>query len=154
MTVPPPKAWLDQSRADLNAARSRTPDMAECHRRYLYQQAYEKAIKAYVVPTVRKEDDAVQLVLRDTFLGSHTPLSSFAEDETPASFKKRLARKYGNDWQRGHRVLLLVRRRAEALVRTLAGAAVIKAIDATQPNKDARQPSYRYPFQPDANQRP
>ena len=44
--VAPPAAWLRQAHADLRAARTES-GLVECHRRYLYQQAYEKAIKAY-----------------------------------------------------------------------------------------------------------
>jgi hypothetical protein len=40
------KVWLIQARADLTAADATCQDLAECHRRYLIQQAYEKAIKA------------------------------------------------------------------------------------------------------------
>lgn len=141
----PAPLWLAQARSDIAAARA--VDLKDCHRRYLYQQAYEKALKAYLVARIvtRDETDAVMFILRDTILGTHSPLGDYTDEETE-DLNTRLMRKYGNDWNRGAILLRLSRRAAEVFVRSLAGASVLRKIDGTRPTKDARTPSYRYPF--------
>ena len=46
-TIPRASQWLRQARRDLEAARCNT--ISESHRRYFYQQAYEKGVKSMFV---------------------------------------------------------------------------------------------------------
>ncbi|MGM0578169.1 MAG: hypothetical protein ACQEXJ_20760 [Myxococcota bacterium] len=138
---------MDQARADLRAARCTDDAVAECHRRYWLQQAYEKALKAYLVAQVgKRERHEVLLIVRDTILGSHSPLTDFPRGVDLDDLKARLEQAYPDDWQRGLRLVELLRRHAHAFVTNRRGHEALYKLDDTRPSIAARYPSYRYPF--------
>jgi hypothetical protein len=124
------RAWLRQARADLAAGRA--PNVAACHRRYWLQQACEKGIKALGLILWRGHANE-EGMLRNYFLGRHSPL-------------KQLAKEVANDPNvpRSFRFLL---RQLETEMRQLDGANVLERVDATTPSMDPMDVSYRYPFQ-------
>jgi HEPN domain-containing protein len=128
-------------------ARSRERGGREaCHTRYFLQQAYEKAIKAYMLAKLGQEHANVELILHDTILGSHSPLFDFRPQEDLAELEERLIRQYPDHWQRGIMVLKTLRREAYNVLMCRRGANMLVQIDATRQSIRANVPSYRYPF--------
>lgn len=143
---PAPRSYLEQAKADFRVSQATHADLRACHTRYFLQQAYEKAIKAYMLAKLGPEDSQVEHLLRDTILGSHSPLADFRPDEDLTELTDRLIRKYPNHWQRGIKVLKTLRREAYGLLSGRRGANVLVLLDATRQSIRADVPSYRYPF--------
>lgn len=146
-TLGEPKVWLRQARRDLAAARCGTTD--ECHRRYWYQQSYEKAIKAYAITLVTSKNAQVLAGFRDSFLRHHAPLAvaKASEEEGEESMEHRLKRIYPKSWEEIVKTVVNVRRLTENFVDNLKHARSIRKIDATHPSMAVTAVSYRYPFQ-------
>ncbi len=144
---PAPRTYLEQARADLRASKVVAPMLLPCHTRYFLQQAYEKAIKAYLLARLgTREDLQVQYLLRDTILGSHSPLADFRPDDDLVEMRERLMRQYPEHWQHGIAVLKMLRREAYALLRGRRTANTLVQLDSTRQSIRAEVPSYRYPF--------
>ncbi|MDI1435941.1 MULTISPECIES: hypothetical protein [Polyangium] len=123
------RAWIRQAGADLAAAKADTDALAECHRRYLIQQSYEKAIKALALMLWDGADDEMREFDR-LFLGQHSPLKSLGESESTLS-----------------KALFNFRRRIETFLnKRVDNADLLLRIDATKPSKRPNDVSYRYPF--------
>ena len=143
-----PKVWLRQARRDLAAARGGVSD--ECHRRYWYQQSYEKAIKAYAITLVTSKDAQVLSGFRDAFLRHHAPLAVAKEsgEEGIEALEDRLRRNYPKRWEEIVKTVVNVRRLTESFVDNLNHARSVRKIDSTHPSLAVSAVSYRYPFQP------
>ncbi len=122
------KAWLRQAEADLNAANVEAEGLAECHRRYWLQQAYEKGIKSLALMLWNGTDDQMRELER-LFLLQHSPLKNLAGAASPLS-----------------KALFLLDREVRVFVRRLDNAEMLLKIDATSPTTRVDEVSYRYPF--------
>lgn len=122
------KAWLRQARADLNACIGAGQDaLAECHRRYLLQQACEKGMKALGL-VLWDERAADVATFNRFFLHRHDPLSRLrAQEGLPRS-------------------LWALLRQIDAELGTIDNARLLRQVDATSPSTDPADVSYRYPF--------
>ncbi|MBX3181657.1 MAG: hypothetical protein KIT72_12680 [Polyangiaceae bacterium] len=118
------KAWLRQARADLEASRQTV--LAECHRRYLLQQAYEKGVKALGLRLWR--GSLADADFRRLFLHRHDPLSRL---QAEADLAKAL------------RIFL---RQINSELSTLDNAGLLLRVDGTSPTTNRSDVSYRYPF--------
>ena len=143
---PTPRSYLEQAKADFRASRVTHDDVRPCHTRYWLQQAYEKAMKAHMLAKLGQEDKEVEQVLRDTILGSHSPLADFRPGEDLGELEKRWTRQVPNHWKRGLKVLKMLRREAYGLLHGQRGANVLAKLDATRQSIRVDLPSYRYPF--------
>lgn len=122
------RAWIEQSEADLLAARTDADGLRECHRRYWIQQSYEKAIKAYALMQWTGSDEEEAQFAR-LFLLQHSPLTHVQGTGTPLS-----------------KPLHLLTRQVLTFVRGLDNGALLLKIDGTTPRNDPSEISYRYPF--------
>jgi hypothetical protein len=78
-------AWLRQARADLDACVKGREVLAECHRRYLLQQACEKGVKALGL-VLWDERTADVATFARFFLHRHDPLTRLrVQPELPRS---------------------------------------------------------------------
>jgi hypothetical protein len=147
-TFPAPRTYLQQARADFRACQLQTSDFAECHRRYFLQQAFEKALKSFLLVKlgVGNEDEQVEFLLRDTILGSHSPLADFPPGADLAELEEQLVRRYPKHWERGIKLLKMLRREAAGLIERSGAGPVLRKIDGTRQSIRAQVPSYRYPF--------
>ena len=145
-----PELWLRQAKADAAASRVKG-QLAECHRRYLLQQAYEKGVKALALACLtKKQGNKKQFAsaLGDCFLHHHTPFTVFST-KVDAEWAEELRQAYGRDWEtllKGLKVLrteVAKRRQNGADAKTIAAW---KKIDGTRPIKAVNAVSYRYPF--------
>jgi hypothetical protein len=144
-----PALWLEQARADRTAAT--TKGLKACHSRYLFQQAYEKSIKAFGIAILTKKqlnDRQFTSVLGDYFLHHHTPMTVLAASDD-ADITDALKRGYANTWS--HLLKQLQTFRHELKRQLLDGVddrmkRVWEKIDAKRPSKDPSIVSYRYPF--------
>lgn len=143
---PSPRSYVEQAKADSRVAHVKHEDVRSCHTRYFLQQAYEKAIKAYMLAKLGTEHVNVEHILRDTILGSHSPLADFRPEEDLTELQERLTRQYPDHWQRGIKVLKTLRREAYGLLNGRPTANVLVRLDATRQSIRADVPSYRYPF--------
>lgn len=122
------KAWVDQASADFDASCVRDEKIAERHRRYWLQQAYEKAIKAYALVRWSGGSQLVDADFRKFFLSKHSPVTMIESVKEPLS-----------------KELHLLRREVRAFVNGLQSKVLLQ-IDATTPQQDPSKISYRYPF--------
>jgi hypothetical protein len=144
---PAPRTYLEQAKADFRASQVTNPALLACHTRYFLQQAYEKSLKAYMLVKVDPDEHPqVLYLLRDTILGSHSPLADFRPEDDLSELQERLIRQYPDHWQRGIKVLKTLRREAYGLLKGRRGANVLVQLDATRQSIRADVPSYRYPF--------
>ncbi|HEX7601229.1 MAG TPA: hypothetical protein VF316_06470 [Polyangiaceae bacterium] len=150
-----PELWLRQAKADEAASRA-TGALAECHRRYFLQQAYEKAVKALALACLtRKQSKDKQLssALGEHFLHHHTPWTVFStKDDAAWADELRLA--YGAHGPTLLRELKLLRQQVAVRMQDRADGRVVdawKQIDGTRPRKAVDAVSYRYPFVDDAH---
>lgn len=143
---PTPRSYLEQAKADFRVSQVKHADVRACYTRYFLQQAYEKAIKAYMLAKLGQEHANIELILRDTILGSHSPLADFRPQQDLTELEERLMRQYPDHWQRGIKVLKTLRREAYNVLVGRRGANVLVQIDATRQSIRADVPSYRYPF--------
>jgi hypothetical protein len=145
-----PDLWLQQAKADEAASRAKGA-LAECHRRYLLQQAYEKAVKALALACLTKKqrtNKRFASALGDCFLHHHTPWTVFSTMDD-AEWKVSLLTAYDKDWAHLLKDLKALRNHVAARLQQGADAATVtawKRIDATRPSKAADAVSYRYPF--------
>jgi len=123
------KAWVRQAEADLNASKAETASLAECHRRYLIQQSYEKAIKALALMLWESATSEETTQFDRLFLGQHSPLKTLAEAADSL-----------------YRPLYLLNRQLKTFLMGLDNGALLLKIDATKPMKKDDKVSYRYPF--------
>ena len=122
-----PRAWVQQARADLDAALSTGAGARECHRRYWLQQACEKGIKALGL-VLWSGDAGDEGQLRAMFLLRHDPLKRLqGEPELPRSLR-------------------LLLRQLEAELAGIDNAGLLLQVDATTATTTFTDPSYRYPF--------
>jgi len=121
------KAWIRQAEADLSAASAEAPGIAECHRRYWFQQSYEKSIKALALMKWTGVPDEREFA--QNFLWKHSPLATISTGKTPLPKK-----------------LYLLQRELTAFMIKLDGSALLKKLDATTPTTNPDDVSYRYPF--------
>lgn len=121
-------AWLRQARADLDACVGTGRDaLAECHRRYLLQQACEKGMKALGL-VLWDERTADVASFHQFFLRRHDPFSRLrAQEGLPRS-------------------LWALLRQIDAELGTIDNAALLRQVDGTSPSTDPTDVSYRYPF--------
>ncbi len=124
--------WLIQADADLKASEAHAEGIYESHRRYWLQQAYEKAMKAWGLMKWRF-NAADEARFHQVFMRRHSPFLSI--DTTNAPPKS----------------IHLLQREAGVFVRRLAYRDVLMKLDATTPELDETQVSYRYPFLEDGN---
>jgi hypothetical protein len=144
-----PKLWLQQARADRDA--SRATKIGDCHKRYLLQQAYEKAIKALGLACMNEhqaKDKRIASALGDYFLHHHTPMTVFSSDDDAERLRELLA-DYPGFGATVHRQLKTIRTRILTILGDRTDAKIVKVwekIDATRPTKSIDSVSYRYPF--------
>lgn len=129
------RPWIQQAKADLQAARVDSKGIAECHRRYWAQQVYEKAMKALTLIWFKgseEEDNALCGLL------SHSPLKHLERhiDDPKSALPKELSRKR----------LFTLERQVRAFVRTHDEHGWLRRIDDLEPSKKPTDVSYRYPF--------
>jgi HEPN domain-containing protein len=132
-------AWLTQARADLKAATTIAPTIAECHRRYWLQQTVEKALKAYAISLLpddlsQRENEALTALL----LRHHAPLSEMATWS-----KDEIVAKWGI---RAYKRLRFLKTYLNDLVANDAAGSSIRQVDDTKPSLSSKEVSYRYPF--------
>ena len=120
-------AWLRQARADLDAGVTGAETLAECHRRYLLQQACEKGTKALGL-VLWDERTADASSFNRFFLHRHDPLTRLREQ---------------SDLPRSLWALL---RQVDAELGSIDNAPLLRQVDATSPSSDPSDVSYRYPF--------
>jgi methylphosphotriester-DNA--protein-cysteine methyltransferase len=148
-----PELWLKQARADEKA--SRTAGLAECHRRYLLQQAYEKGVKALALAcltTKQAKDKQFASALGECFLHHHTPVTVFSNKDD-AAWEEELRASYKGNWEKLLRELKTVRRTLATALGRESDKRIVDAwqkIDGTRPSKVIDAVSYRYPFIQDA----
>jgi hypothetical protein len=120
-------AWLRQARADLDACVPGSAGLAECHRRYLLQQACEKGTKALGL-VLWDERSADVASFNRFFLHRHDPLARLqAQPDLPRS-------------------LWALLRQVDAELGSIDNADLLRRVDATSPSTDPAEVSYRYPF--------
>lgn len=123
------KAWLDQATADLRAAQAKDDAIAECHRRYWFQQSCEKAIKALgLLRWADTNDPALTTELTAVFLKQHAPYDTL-QSSAPKS-----------------KAIKALQREIDSFLRQLDNFALLKKLDATRPYFNPSEVSYRYPF--------
>jgi hypothetical protein len=152
MELVDPSRWLRQARLDFRAAQVAHDGILDCHRRYWFQQSYEKAIKAFAIAAISDADDQFLQVFQDYFLRHHSPvfffgLKSQAWDDVELELRKR----FPNSWESVLRQLRLLRRSLEQFEKTLKNWSTLQRIDATMPSLSPNVVSYRYPFFERAN---
>lgn len=144
-----PKLWLQQAKADRDA--SKATKIADCHKRYLLQQAYEKGIKALGLACMNEHQEKnkkITSALGDYFLHHHTPMTVFSSEDD-AERLAELQRDYPGFGETVHRQLKIIRTRIVTILRDGTNQKVVKTweqIDATRPTKSLDSVSYRYPF--------
>ena len=121
------ECWIKQSQADLKAARDANSEAEECHRRYWYQQSYEKAIKAYGLLKFRSDDPREEREFRQAYLRVHAPFTSLSG----SGFGGRLQ---------------VFGRQLRTFLYSLDNSAILIKIDESIPTVDPARVSYRYPF--------
>jgi hypothetical protein len=150
-----PKLWFQQARADRDA--SKAAKISDCHKRYLLQQAYEKAIKALGLACMNEhqaKDKKIASALGDYFLHHHTPMTVFSSDDD-AERLGEIQAAYPKFGENVHRQLKTIRMQIVTILRDGTDAKVVKIwekIDATRPTKSIDSVSYRYPFVDPQNQ--
>jgi hypothetical protein len=145
-----PELWLQQAKADEAASRAKGP-LAECHRRYLLQQAYEKAVKAFALACLAPKQRAKKQfasALGDCFLHHHTPMTVFATKDD-ADWADELRSAYGSSGAELVKELKALRNQVATRMKDGADTKTVEAwerIDGTRPTKAVDAVSYRYPF--------
>ena len=121
------KAWLVQARADHQAATVAEEGVLDCHRRYWFQQACEKGIKALGLVLWRgPASDEGQF--RALVLNRHDPLKRLQKE--PAL----------------PRSLWLLLREIETELGHIDNSGLLLRVDATTASTNPTDASYRYPF--------
>jgi hypothetical protein len=113
------RAWLHQARADHDAASGAAAGSKPCHRRYWYQQACKKGIKALglVLWSGAPEDEGQ---FRQLFLHRHDPLKRLqGEPNLPRSLWSLL-------------------REIETELRDIDNSGLLLQVDATTASREAR----------------
>ncbi len=142
-----PSRWMRQAKVDFRAAQEKSAGTLECHRRYWYQQSYEKALKAYAISRVEAGDDAVGQALQEELLRTHSPLSSCKRDRAGwLELEIKLRKRFPESWGHVLKELMLIRRDVVRLVNGLDHKATLEKVDATTPSISPNVVSYRYPF--------
>lgn len=145
-----PRLWFKQARADAKASAA-GHDLAECHRRYLLQQAYEKAVKALALANLPKRLDADRQfasALGDYLLMHHTPWTVFS-GKNDEEWRNELRGAYAARWSELLRKLKELRRNVAIQLQRDTDARIVevwKQIDSTRPSRSVDEVSYRYPF--------
>lgn len=121
-------AWLEQAKADLQAASVLVDENTESHRRYWLQQAYEKAVKAFGLSLLESPSEEHRAELRGGFLRHHDPVRSF-EAHPPAS-----------------KVISALKRRLSTFVRSHPEYPTLDRLEEHKARLDSSSMSYRYPF--------
>ena len=129
--VPPKQvsAWIRQAEADLEAAKADTSSLAECHRRYLIQQSYEKAIKALALMLWESSTAAEMAQFDNLFLKQHSPLKTMADNAGDL-----------------YKPLYHLNRQLTSFLKGQPHGEVLLKIDSTKPTTRPDKVSYRYPF--------
>ena len=123
------ECWIRQAEEDLKAAKADAEGISENHRRYWFQQSYEKAVKALGLLKYLAGPQEGKLI-NDLFLHRHDPLLRLEQEEV-------------SQLPRG---LRLLRRELIAFVDRQDQSAFLRKIDATTATTDINEVSYRYPF--------
>jgi hypothetical protein len=145
-----PELWLEQAKADAAASKVKT-GLAECHRRYLLQQAYEKGVKALGLACLTRDQLAkgqFASALGDCFLHHHTPMTVFTTKDDD-EWEEELRRAYKGAWQALLKELKALRNQVALRMGQGADKKLVdawKRVDATRPRKAVDAVSYRYPF--------
>ena len=123
------ECWIRQAEEDLEAAKAEAEGISENHRRYWFQQSYERAVKAFGLLKYQPGAQEGNLVNR-VFLHRHDPLLRLGQEQVP-------------QLPRG---LRLLRREVIAFVDRQDQSEFLRKIDATTATTDISEVSYRYPF--------
>lgn len=147
-----PSRWLRQARSDFDAARVNEERILECHRRYWFQQSYEKAIKAIAIASISDADEEFLQAFQDYFLRHHAPVFSFKlKTREWEGVEEELRGKFPKTWESISNRLRLLRRSLEQLETKLTQRSTLQQIETTTPSLSPNDVSYRYPFFEQAN---
>jgi len=130
------ECWIEQAESDQHAAEAslNCHGIGDEHTRYLFQQSYEKAIKAHAIGLYRLDENTQDYThrlkdFRNNFLHKHSPLTELGDPKKPLS-----------------RHMHALKRQLLTFIRNQSFGPIIIQIDKTTPSTNPEKVSYRYPF--------